>query len=160
VIWWSRYEIADRLAPDGARLTVGTAAYWHAQERAFEVRASALAKLGAQVVAVQIERSGTGMLTRCKATKCGPLLRRLIYRTDLQDTWNAFLAADHGSAVHSISINSFVCHDTASPCDDTMPDGSRARPDGTHYSPAAGAVVVRRILSEAFAVASLTSYAH
>jgi peptidoglycan/LPS O-acetylase OafA/YrhL len=159
VIWWSRYEVADRLAPGGSRLTVGTAPYWRAQESSFSTRIAALTKLGAQVVAVQIERSGIGMLTRCTATNCGPLLRRLIDRTDLQDTWNAFLAAHHGPAVHSISINRFVCHDNASPCNDTLPNGSPARPDGTHYSPAAAAAVVRRILAEAFDVTGLKSHA-
>jgi hypothetical protein len=119
---------------------------------------AALTRLGAEVVTVQIERSGIGMLTRCTPTSCGPLLRRLIDRTDLQDTWNAFLAAHDGPTVHSISINRFVCHDDASPCNDTLPDGSPARPDGTHYSPTAGADVVRRILAEAFEVTGLESY--
>ena len=159
VIWWSRYEIADRLASDGTRLTVGTAAYWRAQRKSFAERIAALTRFGADVVTVQIERSGRGMLTRCSASKCGPLLHRLIYDTDLQDTWNAFLAGDHGPSVHSISINRFVCHDAASPCDDRLADGSLARPDGTHYSDEAGAAVARRIVTEALHAAGLRSHA-
>ena len=159
VIWWSRYEIADRLASDGTRLPVGTAAYWRAQQQSFRERVGALTASGAQVVTVQIERSGTGMLTRCTPSSCGPLLRRLIDRTDLQDRWNAFLARDHGGAVHSITINRFVCHDAASPCDDRLPDGSVARPDGTHYSEKAGAAVAQRIVDSALAAAGLKSVA-
>jgi hypothetical protein len=49
----------------------------------------------------------------------------------------------------SIAINRFVCHDTRSPCDDRLPNGSVARPDGTHYSDAAGAPLVRRIVASA-----------
>ena len=159
VIWWSRYEIADRLASDGTRLTVGTAAYWRAQRKSFAERIAALTRFGADVVTVQIERSGRGMLTRCSAPKCGPLLHRLIYDTDLQDTWNAFLAGNHGPSVHSISINRFVCHDAASPCDDRLADGSLARSDGTHYSDEAGAAVARRIVTEALDAAGLRSHA-
>ena len=157
VIWWSRYEIADRLASDGTRLTVGTAAYWRAQRTSFAERIAALTAYGADVVTVQIERSGTGILTRCTASKCGPLLHRLIRDTDLQDTWNAFLAGNHGRSVHSISINRFVCHDAASPCNDRLADGSLARPDGTHYSERAGAAVARRIVTEALHAAGLKS---
>jgi peptidoglycan/LPS O-acetylase OafA/YrhL len=158
VIWWSRYEIADRLAPDGTRLTAGAAAYWRAQRRSFAARIAALTRFGAEVVTVQIERSGKGMLTRCTTTRCGPFLHRLIYRTDLRDTWNAFLARDHGRSVHSISIDRFVCRDAASPCNDRLADGSLARPDGTHYSARASAAVARRIVTQALHAAGLRSY--
>jgi peptidoglycan/LPS O-acetylase OafA/YrhL len=157
VIWWSRYEIADRLAANGKPLRVGSAAYWRAQEASFATRIAALTKFGARVVAVQIERSGRGMLTRCTPTKCGPLLRRLLDRTDLQDTWNAFLASRRFPNVRAISINRFVCHDSASPCDDRLRDGSPARPDGTHYASTAGVAVAQRIVSAALRAAGLNS---
>ena len=158
VIWWSRYEIADRLASDGTPLTVGTAAYWRAQRKSFAERIAALTAFGAEVVTVQVERSGRGMLTRCTTSRCGPFLQRLIHDTDLQDTWNAFLAGNHLPSVHSISIDRFVCHDAASPCDDRLADGSLARPDGTHYSDRAGATVTRRIVTDALHAAGLRSY--
>jgi hypothetical protein len=53
--------------------------------------------------------------------------------------------------VRSIGIQSLVCHDAASPCNDRLPDGSLARPDGTHYSsegaPAVAQAVIARSLT-------------
>ena len=155
VIWWSRYEIADRLGPGGVVLPVGSTAYWAAQKAAFSKRVKALTGRGARLVAVQIERTGTGISTRCNATQCGPLLQRLVSRTDLQDHWNAFLASHNGPAVFSISIHRFVCHDAASPCDDRLPDGSLARPDGIHYSDAAAPGVAERVVAEALRASRL-----
>ena len=34
----------------------------------------------------------------------------------------------------SISIDALVCHGGGNTCDDTLPDGEPARPDGIHYS--------------------------
>ena len=157
VIWWSRYEIADRQGLGGQALPVGSSAYWSAQRASFAERARALTRRGARLVAVQIERSGTGMRTRCTASQCGPFLRRLVYRTDLQDRWNAFLASHIGPSVFSISLTRFVCHDAASPCDDRLADGTIARPDGTHYSDAAAPAVSARIVTEALRVSKLES---
>jgi hypothetical protein len=39
--------------------------------------------------------------------------------------------------VFSISVKHLVCHDNRVPCDDSLPNGQTARPDGVHYSPAA-----------------------
>ncbi|MEQ1417460.1 hypothetical protein, partial [Salmonella enterica] len=39
VVWWSRYELADRIGPDGARLVAGTPAFWAAQRA--DLRAAA-----------------------------------------------------------------------------------------------------------------------
>jgi peptidoglycan/LPS O-acetylase OafA/YrhL len=155
VVWWSRYEIADRLSAAGTPLRPGSDAYWLAQQASFGMRAKALTRFGARLVTVQIERSGRGMLTRCTPSKCGQLLHRLLFRTDLQDTWNDFLARHHGRTVFSISINTLVCHDAASPCDDRLPDGSLARPDGTHYSAAAGPRIAERVITAALQVAGL-----
>ena len=153
VIWWSRYELADRVDAHGHPVPFGTRAYWTLQERAFATRTAALTRLGATVVAVQIERSGLGMATRCTPTKCGPFLERLIKATGAQDTWNAFLASHHTGAVRSISIQSLVCRNAASPCNDRLPDGTLSRPDGTHYSPAAAPAVARAVIDRALAAA-------
>jgi hypothetical protein len=157
VIWWSRYELADRVDAEGRPVAFATPAYWTLQKQAFATRTTALTRRGAIVVAVQIERSGLGMSTRCTPEKCGPFLKRLIRATAAQDTWNAFLASHTTGAVRSISIQSLVCHDAASPCNDRLPDGSLARPDGTHYAPAAAAPVAQAVIDRSLAAADLPS---
>ena len=155
VIWWSRYEIADRADARGRPVAFATPAYWALQQRAFATRTAALTRRGATVVAVQIERSGLSMSTRCKPGHCGPLLRRLIEATAAQDTWNRFLASHTRGRVRSISIQNLVCHDAASPCDDRMADGSPARFDGTHYTAAAAPGVARAVIDRSLAAAGL-----
>jgi hypothetical protein len=147
--------LADRLAADGSPLAVGSAAYWRAQERSFASRIASLTRLGARVVTVQIETVGRGIATRCAAGNCGPFIRRRLERTDLKDRWNAFLARYHDPAVRSISIERIVCRDRSSPCDDRLADGSLARPDGSHYAPAAAGTITRTIVDRALAAAGL-----
>jgi hypothetical protein len=142
VIWWSRYELADRVDSRGRPV-------------AFATRTSALTRAAAIVVAVQIERSGLGMSTRCTPAHCGPFLRRLVDATAAQDAWNAVLASHTSGAVWSISIQRLVCHDAASPCNDRLPDGSLARPDGTHYAPGAASAVAAAVIDRSLAVAGL-----
>jgi peptidoglycan/LPS O-acetylase OafA/YrhL len=155
VIWWSRYELADRVDARGRPVRFASPAYWKLQEQAFATRTKALTRDGAVVVAVQIERSGLGMATRCTPQQCGPFLRRLITATGAQDTWNSFLASHRSGTVRSISIESLVCHSAASPCDDRLPDGSLARPDGTHYSPEAAPAVARAVIARSLSAAGL-----
>jgi peptidoglycan/LPS O-acetylase OafA/YrhL len=155
VIWWSRYELADRVDAHGRPVRFASPAYWKLQKQAFATRTAALTRDGAIVVAVQIERSGLGMRTRCTPAKCGPFLRRLVSATAAQNTWNAFLASHTSGHVRSISIQSLVCHDAASPCDDRLADGSAARPDGTHYSPEAAPVVAEAVIARSLAAAGL-----
>jgi len=155
VIWWSRYELADRVDAQGRPVPFDSPAYWSIQEQAFAARTAALARDGATVVAVQIERSGLGMATRCTPTRCGPFLRRLVEATAAQDRWNAFLAAHTHGSVRSISVEDVVCHNRASPCDDRLPDGTLARPDGTHYSTEAAPTVARAVIVRALTAAGL-----
>jgi hypothetical protein len=155
VIWWSRYELADRVDARGHPAPFGGAAYWALQRQAFDRRTTALTRRGAIVVAVQIERTGRGIATRCNATTCGPFLERLVYDTGAQNTWNAFLASHTTGTVRSISIQTLVCHNTASPCNDRLPDGTPARPDGTHYSPTAAPSIARAVIERSLAVAGL-----
>lgn len=156
VIWWSRYELADRVDAQGRPVRFASPAYWKLQRQAFATRTQALTRDGAIVVAVQIERSGLGMATRCTPKKCGPFLRRLITATRAQDTWNAFLASHTNGTVRSISIQNLVCHNTASPCDDRLPNGTLARTDGTHYSAEAAPTVARAVIARALAAAGLS----
>ena len=155
VIWWSRYELADRVDANGKPVAFAAPAYWAMQEQAFATRTAALSRFGATVVAVRIERSGLGMSTRCTAAKCGPFLKRLITATAAQDHWNAFLALHTSGAVRSISIQGLVCKNAASPCNDRLPDGSLARPDGTHYAPAVAPLVAQIVIDRALAAADL-----
>ena len=155
VIWWSRYELADRVDARGRPVRFASPSYWKLQQEAFTARTTALTRTGAIVVAVQVERSGLGMATRCTPQQCGPFLRRLITATAAQDTWNAFLGSHRTGRVRSISIQSLVCHNTASPCNDRLPDGSLARPDGTHYSPEAAPAVARAVIDRSLAAAGL-----
>jgi hypothetical protein len=154
VLWWSRYELADRIDARKRPVPFGSVAYWALQQQAFAARTAALTRLGATVVAVQIERSGLGMNTRCTPSQCGPFLRRLVDATRAQDAWNSFLASHTAGRVRSISIQRLVCHDTASPCDDRLPNGAVARPDGTHYSPAAAPAVAEAVIARALAAAA------
>ena len=156
VIWWSRYELADRVDARGRPVRFASTAYWALQKQAFARRTAALTRDGAIVVAVQVERSGLGMATRCTPAKCGPFLQRLIKATAAQDTWNAFLASHTSGAVRSISIQRLVCHDSASPCDDRLADGSLARPDGTHYSTEAAPAVARAVIARSLAAAGVS----
>ena len=151
VIWWSRYELADRIDKAGNPVRFDTPRYWALQRQAFATRTAALTRYGATVVAVQIERSGLGMSTRCTSAKCGPFLKRLINATAAQNTWNAFLASHTSGAVRSISIQKLVCKDAKSPCNDRLPDGSLARPDGTHYSAEVAPLIARAVIDRALA---------
>jgi peptidoglycan/LPS O-acetylase OafA/YrhL len=156
VIWWSRYELADRVDKAGNPVPFDTPAYWALQKQAFATRTAALTRYGAIVVAVQIERSGLGMSTRCTPAKCGPFLKRLIDATAAQDTWNAFLASHTSGAVRSISIQKLVCKNAKSPCDDRLPDGSLARPDGTHYAAEVAPEIAKAVIDRALAAARLS----
>jgi peptidoglycan/LPS O-acetylase OafA/YrhL len=155
VIWWSRYELADRVDARGRPVPFASRAYWALQRQAFVRRTAALTRDGAVVVAVQIERSGLGMATRCTPSACGPFLSRLLHDTAAEDAWNAFLASHRAGAVRSISIERLVCHDNASPCNDRLRNGVLARPDGTHYGPAAALLVARAVIDRALAAAGL-----
>jgi hypothetical protein len=57
--------------------------------------------------------------------------------------------------VFSISIKHLVCHDDRVPCDDRLANGNSARPDGVHYSDAAGRRLAPQILAAALHVARL-----
>ena len=144
VIWWSRYEVGPRLGPDGKVLPLGSRAYWRAQQASFEERARALTKRGARLVTVQIEPPGPALAARNPSEKYFLVGQTLLHRPDVVNAWNAFLASHKGPTVFSISIDHLVCHDAKSPCDDTLPNGETARPDGVHYSTAAQRVLARR----------------
>jgi hypothetical protein len=157
VIWWSRYEVAPRLGRHGRVLPLGSRAYWRAQRASFAARARALTSRGARLVTVQIERPGRALAARNPPERYFLVGRTLLHRRDVVNAWNAFLASHRGPTVFSISIDQLVCHDARNACDDTLPNGEPARPDGVHYSDTAARLLAPPIFEEAFRIAQLES---
>jgi peptidoglycan/LPS O-acetylase OafA/YrhL len=150
VIWWSRYEVAPRLGPDGKVLPLGSKAYWRAQQASFDERVRALTRRGARLVAVQIERPGRALAARNPSETAFLVGQTLLHRRDVVNAWNAFLASHTGPKVFSISIDALVCHDAGNACDDTLPNGEPARPDGIHYSDTAMRLLGSQIFEAAW----------
>lgn len=155
VVWWSRYELADRLDASGQRLVAGTPAFWAAQETDLRARVDTLTATGARLVIVLIDRSGIGMDTRCTPSACDPLLRRLRDDSALRATWNDLVRATaaRDRRVRVISMDDVYCRDGADPCDDRLPIGGPttpgallARPDGSHFAPEAMPAVAAALL--------------
>jgi peptidoglycan/LPS O-acetylase OafA/YrhL len=157
VIWWSRYEIAPRLGADGKVLPLGSSAYFRAQKASFDKRVRALTRLGARLVTVQIEPPGPDLAARNPAEKYFLVGRTLLHRSDVVKGWNALLARHKGPKVYSISIDRLVCRDARSPCDDRLPNGETARPDGVHYSDAAQRLLAPQIFEMIWRVGQLDS---
>jgi len=153
VVAWSRYEMADRLSDNGKHLVAGTAPFWEAQRQSLRTTIDRLAKGGAKVVFIKTDRPGQGMATRCTPADCPPLLRRLVDEDGLRITWNKMLVqeAARDPRVTVITIEDTYCKDAAEPCNDKLPDGTFARPDGSHFSkeymPVVAEALTRRIAS-------------
>lgn len=153
VVAWSRYETADRRSDSGKHLVAGTARFWAAQLQSLRTTVDRLASGGAKVVFVKTDRPGLGMRTRCTPASCAPSLRRLVYQDGLRVTWNKILdeEAARDPRLTVIAIEDVYCKDTAEPCNDKLPDGTFARPDGSHFSkaymPVVAEVLVQRIAS-------------
>jgi hypothetical protein len=159
VIWWSRYELAPRNSPAGKALPLGSRAYLQAQETSFDKRVAALTRLGARLVTVQIEPPGPELAVRNPPEKYFLVGQTLLHRSDVVNAWNAFLANHKGPSVFSISITHLVCHDARTPCEDTLPNGQSARPDGVHYSKTARRLLAPPIFEAAWRVAQPLSRA-
>jgi SGNH domain (fused to AT3 domains) len=136
VVAWSRYEMADRLSVDGKHLVAGTAPFWAAQRASLRKMTDRLASGGAKVVIVKTDRPGQGMATRCTPSACAPILRRLIDEDGIRVAWNKILdeEAARDPRITVIAIDDVYCKDAAEPCNDKQPDGTFARPDGSHFS--------------------------
>lgn len=143
VLWWSRYEIADRYV-DGVLLTPEDDGFWEAQLKDFRSRVNDLTKDGAKLVVVLTEPPSVGMKTRCSADDCVPLLRRMVYHDEYRVKWNSILAneAKQDPRITAISIDKIACpKGVPSPvegapfmCDDRVDvSGNLLRPDGSHF---------------------------
>ncbi len=164
VIWWSRYELADRLGPNGARLRAGSPAFWAAQRADLATAIARLTANGAHLVFVETDRVGTGLASRCTPTSCDPFLLRLRDENELREKWNRILRENAAAnpRVSVITMDDVYCRDEENPCDDRLPvsqgdqrpapDGSGvARPDGSHFSQAAMPAVAEALLERALA---------
>ena len=160
VLWWSRYELDWRIGKNGKVLRLGSRAYERVQQASFDKRVSALTRLGARLVAIQIEPPGHDLAVRNPGEHYLLFGQTLLHRPDVVHKWNAFLARHKGPTVFSISIRNLVCHNSRSPCDDRLPNGHTARPDGIHYSAAAARILVPKILARALRTAGLEPAAH
>lgn len=155
VIWWSRYELAPRVGRHGDVLPLGSPQWFKRQEASFDKRVAALTSLGAKLVTVQIEPPGPDLAVRNPPEHYFLVGRTLLHRQDVVNGWNSFLASHNGPNVFSISIKHLVCHNNKVPCNDTLPDGQSARPDGVHYSDTAMGMFAPVIFNKIWSVAEL-----
>ncbi|WP_409484168.1 acyltransferase family protein [Arsenicicoccus dermatophilus] len=153
VIWWSRYELADRY--DGATLVrVTDRSFWDVQRRDLRTRIGDLTAHGATVVLVQTDRVGVGIRSRCTPQRCHPFLDRLVHHDELRHTWNDLVAdvVNQDRRTRQIAIDDVYCHDAKAPCDDRVAGGVPARRDGSHFDdPQTRAVVAGALLDRAMA---------
>jgi len=154
VVAWSRYETADRLSDSGKHLAAGTATFWKAQQESLGTTIDRLTSGGATVVFIRTDRPGQGITARCSPSSCPPALSRLVYEDGLRVTWNKILdrQAAIDPRIRVITIEDVYCKDAAEPCNDKLPDGTFARPDGSHFSPEF-APVVANVLAQRIASA-------
>jgi len=155
VIWWSRYELAPRIGPHGDVLPLGSKQWFREQEAAFNKRVTALTRLGARLVTVQIEPPGPDLAARNPGEHYFLVGQTLLHRQDVVNGWNQFLASHTGPTIFSISIKHLVCHNNTVPCNDNLPDGTSARPDGIHYSPTAMRLFAPVIFKRIWRIAGL-----
>lgn len=136
VIWWSRYEIADRFDKNGDHLSPSQSRFWQLQKNDLSAQVETFTADGAQLVFVPIEPTGIGIKSRCTSEKCHWFLRRLISPEGIsfQKKWNEILkdATTINPNTHYLDITKNVCRNNAIPCNDLI-DGTSARSDGTHY---------------------------
>ncbi|MEL4359221.1 MULTISPECIES: acyltransferase family protein [unclassified Luteococcus] len=162
VIWWSRYEIADRYQ-DGKLLRAGDDAFWQAQLADFDDAIDRLTVEGAAVVVVQTEPPGVGMLSRCTPEDCHPFLRRMVEQDELRVHWNKLITerARRDDRIRTISMDDVACRKLTEPtptgfgsdlCDDTVEGEKLARPDGSHWdTELVGSEVSNALLDRALA---------
>lgn len=167
VIWWSRYELADRLGPHGERLRAGTGEFWRAQRTDLTTAIDRLTANGAHLVLVETDRVGVGLGSRCTAAACDPFLVRLRDENELREKWNAILRerAQADPRVDVISMDDLYCRDETNPCDDRLPIADQgvhpapngagvARPDGSHFSQEAMPAIADGLLDRALAASA------
>ncbi|MGJ6980653.1 acyltransferase family protein [Aestuariimicrobium soli] len=156
VLWWSRYEIADRYVGD-TLLAPPSQAFWSAQLDDFRQAVQRLTANGATLVVVLTEPPGVGMSSRCSAKTCHPFLQRMVVHDDYRVTWNDLVKREAASnpRLRTITVDDVLCTTPApggdaygsSLCDDHLPGGELIRPDGSHVNlPTAGSTVAEAVI--------------
>ena len=166
VLWWSRYEYADRLSDSGSPLRAGDPGFWEAQRASLDRSVDRLTAGGARLVIVEPEPPGRQVGAGCADTAtCLPFLVRLRDEDQVRQEWARVLQhkASQDPRVRLIRVDDVFCRDDASPCDDRLPlDNGEgfppaidqpARADGSHFVPEAEARVADVALRRTLAVA-------
>ncbi|MEP7160841.1 MAG: acyltransferase family protein [Dermatophilaceae bacterium] len=165
VLWWSRYEYADRLSDQGTPLRANDPGFWDAQREALERTVDRVTAGGAELVIVEPEPPGDQVGQGCLPQHdCLPFLIRLRDEDDVRRQWIQVLRqeATRDPRVHLISVSDVFCRNAASPCDDRLPlntgsgfpapTGEPARADGSHFVLEASGEVADIVLGRALQV--------
>lgn len=162
ILWWSRYEYADWMGPEGSPLRAGDPGFQEAQRAALDKAVDRLTAQGAVIVAVEPEPTGTKTAELCKPEdndpdgQCAAFLIRLRFQDHVRQQWTQVLRekAAKDRRIRLIPASDLFCRTSTNPCDDRLPlltEGSfppptadHARPDGSHFAPP-----VRQAMAEA-----------
>jgi hypothetical protein len=140
VLWWDRLSTMPVLTPEGEFVSGGTNRFWELRGRSFDETFARLSAGGATIVFVAAEPIGIGVHDLCAGSRLLGCTQWRQYRIDHYDDitrpenrrLRAYAESNPGTAVW-ISITDTICRWNNSPCNDRMPNGDLARPDGTHY---------------------------
>jgi peptidoglycan/LPS O-acetylase OafA/YrhL len=152
VVWWDRWSLSSFLTPEGYPVVSGTPAFWSWRKASLHRAFERLTSLGGTLVLIAVEPPGRGMRTHyCPTSACRDWLRFQTERyPDVTQRWNEILsnfAEEHPSDVRFVSVTDVICQRDVAPCDDSLPGGVLARPDGTHYEGPGEDLVIRTLLT-------------
>lgn len=140
VIWWSRYEIADRII-DGEVVAPNDEQFWAAQEADLRRAVDRLTAGGARLVVVLTERPGIGMMSRDEATLAMPLIQRLIHGDEFRIRFNEMVLdlAEEDPRIATVDGDALFCSPGPGTgpgelCDDSVVGIGLMRYDGSHVN--------------------------
>ena len=138
MIWWSRYEIMDRVI-DGEIVTPDDEQFWAAQADDLERAVERLTAGGARLVIVLTERPGLGTLSRSEEELESPVIQRLFEGDGYRIRFNEMVLelAARDPRVETIDGDALFCSpDSGSGalCDDTVEGVGFMRYDGSHVT--------------------------
>ena len=138
VIWWDRLSTMPFFTAEQQFVKANSERFWQIRRRDIAETLERLRAGGATVVFVGTEPMGTSF-SRCRGSLqpwCVWWRYRVRHYRDITrplTRWLHLYADAHPEEAAFISITDTICRWDVSPCDDTMPNGELARPDGTHY---------------------------
>lgn len=139
VIWWDRLSTMPFISSEGEFVRGDRKRFWELRTVAFDETLARLTAGGARIVFVATEPMGMGVKTWCAGwdrPACRWKRYRMRHYEDITRRENRLMrryASEHPKRAVFISITDTICLSNESPCDDRLPDGTFARPDGTHY---------------------------